>query len=61
MSTYKKMMNLRIRENQLEQAIDQLDPNSVEWEQAYEELTDIEHEIAELNYQTDYKYSDHFK
>ncbi len=61
MSIYKKMMNLKIKENQLEQAVNQLDPESVEWDYAYIELTEVEAEIAELNYQTDYKYSNHFK
>ena len=61
MSAYKRMMNLKIRENELEQMIDQLDPHSVEWDYAYTELSDVESEIAELNYRTGYRYHNHFK
>ena len=61
MSTYKKMMNLKIRENELEQMVDQLNPHSTEWDHAYTELSEVEHESAELNYRTDYKYHNHFK
>ena len=61
MSTYKRMMNLKIREHELEQMINQLDPHSAEWDHAYTELSEVEHERAELNYRTDYKYYNHFK
>ena len=61
MSTYKRMMNLKIRENVLEQMIGQLNPHSTEWDHAYTELSEVEHEIAQLDYRTDYKYHNHFK
>ena len=61
MSTYKKMMNLKIRENELEQITNYLDANTSEWDRAYQDLTEVEHDIAELNYRTDYKYCNTFK
>ncbi len=59
--SYKKMMNLKIRENELEQITNYLDANTSEWEEKHQELTEIEDRIGELHYQTSYKYFNHFK